>query len=898
MAVPRYVAVDDPEYGIRIERHAERLVVKAEWLERPVQKTYAGLETRINTNMEELGCEVRLAGARPQVLPRPKIAKSIDEAHDEAWLEFVRGHDRGILRYAPGRVRPEHLVAQVAEAFPGQSILVVATRQNDVRYLRRKLKDRGLFTAELSDEGSEYGPYRVYACTYLDLATGYAASEHRDIVIYTNPAELFCPAGREGLRHLWRGRLFGLLPEGFQLPPYTAGLIAAVFGDNSISLPKHGRTARRVFVGFIRSQVTAKLVRGESELASRRRIVWHHEVRNRRIARIAEAFASADYRRLDVLPRELVSPGWDRLGGRAGVLVDSVEHGLALRRHLKNWRLLSADDVATEGLSTSDSGRVASKDDERRLLAANVIVTAAALPKAGRFDILIRADAGGDLPALDTDHLLGHYREDDGLLLIDFDDRHHPLVRKWTKGRKAAYEAAGWEVLGGPQVGADDRLHSPERVGQPVLPYQTPGRRRLVQGENRTAKYHYEKRRERRQEQLRREAGGQITLAQVADRDHLVDCFRKLQREGGPAGGIDGISPRQISVSEFGDIAEKLSAALLDKRWRPQKTRQVPIPKPNTTEKRVLKIGTMLDRVVGKALHEVLQPSWERIYLRNSFGFRPDRSVWQTIAELEATMDKYDCHVLVVADIRKAFDNVQIKAAIKAHQTAAMKKKGKQPMLADGTLELIETVLRGHDAHEVGIDQGGCYSPDALNTFLHVVHDVPLAVDDALLWFRYADNLVYAVQNMSEGRRVLTRVRRLLRKVGLELKEEEIEITDLDGAEVEFLGFRLWREDGRLRIGLKEGYLDQLREHLVKAWETSDPNTTANTVLRGWISANGPAFKNGVAVIADVLHLAAELGFRELPGSAELRAYWEKAWLRWRELRGKARHRVLQRVRP
>ena len=45
-------------------------------------------------------------------------------------------------------------------------------------------------------------------------------------------------------------------------------------------------------------------------------------------------------------------------------------------------------------------------------------------------------------------------------------------------------------------------------------------------------------------------------------------------------------------------------------------------------------------------------------------------------------------------------------------------------------------------------------------------------MDDAPLWFRYADNLVYVVRSVSEGRRVLTRIRRLLRKAGLVLKGE------------------------------------------------------------------------------------------------------------------------------
>jgi hypothetical protein len=271
-------------------------------------------------------------------------------------------------------------------------------------------------------------------------------------------------------------------------------------------------------------------------------------------------------------------------------------------------------------------------------------------------------------------------------------------------------------------------------------------------------------------------------------------------------------------------------------------------------------------------------------------------------AELIATMEKYDCWVLVTADVRKAFDNVPIQAAIKAHQAAIQNKStGKQPILADDVVELIETVLRGHDeSHEIGIDQGGCYSPDTLNILLHTVHDSPLdAVDDAPLWFRYADNLVYAVQSESEGRRVLTRVRRLLRKAGLSLKGDE-RVIDLNMAKdnpAYVLGFSLWREDGRLRIGLGKDYLNRFGEHLAKAWETSDPNKTAKTVLRGWINANGPAFENGTAVIADVFRLSSGLGFRELPGVVELLGWWEESWQRWLVCLRRARRRVLRRIR-
>jgi hypothetical protein len=157
--------------------------------------------------------------------------------------------------------------------------------------------------------------------------------------------------------------------------------------------------------------------------------------------------------------------------------------------------------------------------------------------------------------------------------------------------------------------------------------------------------------------------------------------------------------------------------------------------------------------------------------------------------------------------------------------------------------------------------------------------------------------MVYVAQDVTEGRRVLFRVRRLLRKVGLSLKGKD-GITDLDaGDRATVLGFTLWREDGRLRIGLKEGALDQLRAHLAEAWETSDPNMTAKTVLRGWINANGPAFENGTAVIPDVLHMASRLGFRELPETDELTGWWRESWERWLVCSRRARRRVMQRVR-
>ena len=756
--------------------------------------------------------------------------------------------------------------------------------------------DAGQFIPGFAEQGHE----RVVVTTYWGLSAETCA-QFRDIAIYLNPAESMGWLGTRGFGRLHRARIFGLIPYGLQPPSPVKEFVTAVFGEESVSVPRHGWIARPVHTVFVPSHLQADLVAGEDVLAVRRRAIWHHPVRNRRIADLARMFASGSCAKLKKSIPGFAKLVFDNEGGRIGVLVASVEHGLALRRYL-GWPLLTQDGAITDGLSKCDAARLDSPADNPNLVYHNVIVTTSAMPQAGVFDVLVRADAGVDLPEIYDHHLRGRSGVDDDLLIVDLDDRHHPLVRKWTRGRKAAYLADGWNVTGGPAADAHDRVHVPGRIRQPVLAYQTPHPHRLVEGEERTAEYNYQRRRERRRKQLREKDGGQITLRQIADRDHLMDCFRKLVREGGPAAGIDGISPQQISLKDFGEIAGKLSKAIMEGKWRPQKTRQQPIPKPGTTEKRTLKIGVTLDRIVGKSLHETLQPVWEKLYLKNSFGFRPERSVWQMIAELEATMEKHDRWVLVIDDVRKAFDDVEIAKAIKAHQTAAASKsKGKQLILSDDALKIIEVVLRGHDDHDVGIDQGGCYSPDAMNIFLHTVHDIPLtAVDEVLLWFRYADNLAYVAPSISEGHRVLNLVRRLLHKAGLSLKGEG-GITDLNTAKdnpAQLLGFSLWREDGRLRIELGEACLTQLQEHLAQAWNSPDPVKTAITILRGWINANGPAFENGVAVLADVLRLASRLGFRELPEVDELRGWWEMSWQRWRACQRRARRRVLRRQGP
>src|SRR5262249_52560645 len=180
------------------------------------------------------------------------------------------------------------------------------------------------------------------------------------------------------------------------------------------------------------------------------------------------------------------------------------------------------------------------------------------------------------------------------------------------------------------------------------------------------------------------------------------------------------------------------------------------VAKEGTNGGRRLKIGTVADRVVGKALHEAWWPFWESRFLDCSYGFRAGRSTWMMLAKLEEQMGRQTRSALAIDDVRKAFDNVPIDEVVGLHAEALadLDQEGFTDEEKKKSIELVEAVLRGHDEKRSrGIDQGGPYSPTALNVLLNHHLDAPMTehAKSKPLWHRYADNLVYLCGSVTEG---------------------------------------------------------------------------------------------------------------------------------------------------
>ena len=399
-----------------------------------------------------------------------------------------------------------------------------------------------------------------------------------------------------------------------------------------------------------------------------------------------------------------------------------------------------------------------------------------------------------------------------------------------------------------------------------------------------SAAVHYVRNRFKKRQRARRvveQWRKEPTVEQLAASDNLIRVYNDLKARAGQAPGPDGFTYEHWGRREVASIFRELSEAVCAGRYRPQPSRRVPIPKPQGGF-RTLRIANLYDRVLAAALHEAMERVWEPIFLPASMGFRPGRGVLRLLAELERVMIDQDRWVLAVDDVKKAFDNVVIADVLDDHARYIT-----EPSL----LSLIEVVLRGGDGEKrnKGIDQGNAYSPTALNVRLHHAHDLGVNQGQHPPWYRYADNLVYICQSVSEGQQVLMRARHLLEQADFTLKGVEGPPVDLrQERTAPVLGFQLSSQNGALRFDLGKEAWTKLEQGLLRVHETDNPAHIAPQVVRGWVASYGPAFESlRMDIHRHVLDTTARLGLREICSLETLSGWCQDAWMNWNDLRSR-----------
>jgi group II intron reverse transcriptase/maturase len=281
----------------------------------------------------------------------------------------------------------------------------------------------------------------------------------------------------------------------------------------------------------------------------------------------------------------------------------------------------------------------------------------------------------------------------------------------------------------------------------------------------------------------------------------LEEAYRVAKRNGGVP-GIDGQTFADIESAGLATFLATIREDLITGRHQPQPNRRVEIPKGNG-KVRVLQIPCIRDRVVQGALKLILEAIFEADFCPNSYGFRPQRSPHRALAEVRRSVLRRMSKVIDV-DLSRYFDTIR---------HSVLLDKIAQRVQDPEVMHLVKQIIKV--SGQVGVPQGGPFSPLAANIYLN---EVDWAFDairrktaegpyEAVNYHRFADDIVITVSGHHTKRgwaeRALQRLEEQLAPLGVELNREKTQVVDtLEGEAFGFLGFDLRRV--RKRAG--EGY--------------------------------------------------------------------------------------------
>ena len=267
-------------------------------------------------------------------------------------------------------------------------------------------------------------------------------------------------------------------------------------------------------------------------------------------------------------------------------------------------------------------------------------------------------------------------------------------------------------------------------------------------------------------------------LHHVYDPARLSAAFSALKRDA--AAGVDGETWQHYDQDRATHVAD-LSGRLRRGAYRAQPVRRAYIPKADGRQ-RPLGVPTLEDKLVQRAVVEVLNAVYEGDFLGFSYGFRPGRSQHDALDALSAGLLTTKVNWVLDADIRGFFDTVNHEWLIRfiEHRIADQRiVRLIQKWLNAGVLDEGE---RRHS--DVGTVQGGSISPLLANIYLHYVFDLwahrwrRREARGTVMLVRYADDIVVGFEHRAEAERFLTDLRERFARFGLALHPDKTRLLE------------------------------------------------------------------------------------------------------------------------
>jgi RNA-directed DNA polymerase len=282
------------------------------------------------------------------------------------------------------------------------------------------------------------------------------------------------------------------------------------------------------------------------------------------------------------------------------------------------------------------------------------------------------------------------------------------------------------------------------------------------------------------------------------NRKTLEEGFRAL--DGSKARGIDNVSKKDYEKKLDGNI-EALLVKLHNQSYVPLPKREVLIPKANG-KMRPIAIACIEDKLVEKVTATLLNSIYENVFLKCSYGFRPNLSCHHAINQAHKILDsKQGFDYVVEIDLANFFNTVDHRLLMKLIRKRIVSRKVLS-LIHRQLVSKVENEEGELSTSEVGTPQGGIVSPILANIFLHYTLDewFANAYKSQAEMVRYADDAVFFFKNRQAAEIFLDTLKLRLKTFKLQLNEEKTRVIDISQASYEvfdFLGFTFYR--GRKR---------------------------------------------------------------------------------------------------
>jgi len=267
-------------------------------------------------------------------------------------------------------------------------------------------------------------------------------------------------------------------------------------------------------------------------------------------------------------------------------------------------------------------------------------------------------------------------------------------------------------------------------------------------------------------------------LLHHVDVDRLGEAYRALNPKA--ATGVDGVTWLEYGV-DLEENLRDLHARVHRGSYRARPSRRAYIPKPDGRQ-RPLGIAALEDKILQRAVVEVLNAIYEADFLGFSYGFRPGRSPHQALDALAVAIERRKVSWVLDADIRGYFEHIDRSwmARFLEHRIGDQRVlRLIQKWMSAGVIENGELV----DTLE-GTPQGASVSPLLSNVYLHYVFD--LWVDrwrrrrarGEVIVVRFADDYIVGFQYRDDAERFLAELRNRLAQFNLELAAEKTRLIE------------------------------------------------------------------------------------------------------------------------